>query len=130
MPKPRETVRDLYQEFGCTAVIRPFTYRDEVTGETISVTISPQYSILMPGVASGSHHRKGEEIKPLGGGGGGGGGAGADDPLIAALIQKLPPAGTDWSTDERIAWLQLMVMGFQVAYGPKEQISVSKEAAN
>lgn len=88
--------------------------------------------LVMPGVASGSHHRKGEEIKPLGGGGGGGvgGGAGADDPLIAALIQKLPPAGTDWSTDERVAWLQLMIMGFQVAYGPKEQITVNKEAAN
>jgi hypothetical protein len=85
--------------------------------------------LVMPGVASGGHHRKVDE-KPLGGGGGGGGGAGADDPLIAALIQKLPPAGTDWSTDERVAWLQLMIMGFQVAYGPKEQISVSKEAAN
>jgi hypothetical protein len=39
-------MRDLYQEFGCTAVIRPFTHKDEVTGQTISVTISPQYSIL------------------------------------------------------------------------------------
>jgi len=89
--------------------------------------------LVMPGVASGSHHRKGDDIKPPGGGGGagsGGGGAGADDPLIAALIQNLPPAGTDWSTDERVAWLQLMIMGFQVAYGPKEQISVNKEAAN
>ena len=44
-----ETVRDLYQEFGCTAVIRPFSYKDEITGETVSVTISPQYSILTVG---------------------------------------------------------------------------------
>jgi hypothetical protein len=51
--------------------------------------------------------------------------------LISALIQKLPPAaGSDWSADERVAWLQLMIMGFQVGYGPKEQISVKKEAAN
>ena len=57
-------------------------------------------------------------------------GSGAGDPLIAALIQKLPPAGEDWSADERVAWVQLMIMGFQVAYGPKEQISVKKEAAN
>jgi hypothetical protein len=42
-------MKDLYQEFGCTAVIRPFTHKDEVTGETISVTISPQYSILTVG---------------------------------------------------------------------------------
>lgn len=44
-----EKVRDLYQEFGCTAVIRPFTHADEVSGQTISVTISPQYSILRVG---------------------------------------------------------------------------------
>jgi len=49
MSERRETVRDLYQEFGCTAIIRPFTYRDETTGETVSVTISPQYSILTVG---------------------------------------------------------------------------------
>ena len=42
-------MRDLYQEFGCTAVIRPFTHRDEVTGQTVSVTISPHYSILTVG---------------------------------------------------------------------------------
>jgi hypothetical protein len=42
-------MKDLYQEFGCAAVIRPFTHKDEVTGETISVTISPQYSILTVG---------------------------------------------------------------------------------
>jgi hypothetical protein len=42
-------MRDLYQEFGCTAVIRPFTHKDEVTGQTVSITISPQYSILTVG---------------------------------------------------------------------------------
>jgi hypothetical protein len=42
-------MRDLYQEFGCTAVIRPFTHQDMVTGQTISVTISPYYSILTVG---------------------------------------------------------------------------------
>ena len=30
-------------------MIRPFTYKDEITGETVSVTISPQYSILTIG---------------------------------------------------------------------------------
>jgi hypothetical protein len=42
-------MRDLYQEFGCTAVIRPFTHKDEVTGQSVSVTISPQYSVLTVG---------------------------------------------------------------------------------
>jgi hypothetical protein len=49
MPYVGEKVRDLYQEFGCTAVIRPFTLRDETTGQTVAVTISPQYSILRVG---------------------------------------------------------------------------------
>ena len=49
MPHVAEKIRDLYQEFGCTAVIRPFTHKDEVSGQTISVTISPQYSILRVG---------------------------------------------------------------------------------
>jgi hypothetical protein len=47
MSEPKEI--DLYQEFGCTAIMRPFTYKDGMTGETISVTISPQYSVLTIG---------------------------------------------------------------------------------
>ena len=42
-------MRDLYQEFGCTAVIRPFIHKDEVSGQTVSITISPQYSVLTVG---------------------------------------------------------------------------------
>jgi len=42
-------MRDLYQEFGVNAVIRPFTLKDEVTGQTVSVTISELYSILTVG---------------------------------------------------------------------------------
>lgn len=42
-------MRDLYQEFGCTAIIRPFTHEDEITGQTISITISSRYSILSIG---------------------------------------------------------------------------------
>jgi hypothetical protein len=49
MPHVAEKIRDLYQEFGCTAVIRPFSHKDGVTGQTVSVTISPQYSILRVG---------------------------------------------------------------------------------
>jgi hypothetical protein len=40
------------------------------------------------------------------------------DPLIAALIQKLPPAGTrEWKAQERIMWLQMAAMAFQMVYG-------------
>lgn len=85
--------------------------------------------LVMPGVASGSHHRKGDEIKPPGGGGGGDGDGGSDDPLIAALIQKLPKQGP-WSIDERVNWLKLLTMAFQMTYGQEEEIEIKKESAN
>lgn len=60
----------------------------------------------------------------------GGGGDGPDlDPLIAALIQKLPPAGTtDWPIGDRVMWLQMAAMAFQMAYGPTAPIKI--EAAD
>jgi hypothetical protein len=53
--------------------------------------------LVMPGV----DHRKPNEHKL--GGSSEGGNSESDDPLISALIQKLPPTGTDWSADERVA---------------------------
>jgi hypothetical protein len=58
------------------------------------------------------------------------GGGGGKDPLIAALIQKLPDTGTDWSADDRVMWLQMIAMAFQMAYGQKEAIKITKEAAH
>jgi len=56
----------------------------------------------------------------------GGGGGGGKDPLLAALIQKLPPTGTDWSADDRVMWLQMISMAFQMTYGQKESIEIKK----
>lgn len=39
------------------------------------------------------------------------------DPLIAALIAKLPQGGTDWPVDQQTAWLNLMAMAFGAVYG-------------
>lgn len=39
------------------------------------------------------------------------------DPLMAALIAKLPPAGSDWPVDQQAAWLRLMAMAFGTVYG-------------
>jgi hypothetical protein len=58
-------------------------------------------------VAVGSPQNNGDQ-KPRGN-------SGSDAPLIAALIQKLSAPGTNWSVDERMAWMQLMITGFQVA---------------
>ena len=46
--------------------------------------------------------------------------------LLGELIQKLPAPGTDWSADERVAWLQLMLPAVQKNKSPLSK----KEAAN
>ena len=39
------------------------------------------------------------------------------DPLLAALIAKLPAADTEWSEEKQIGWLKLMAMAFATVYG-------------
>ena len=58
-----------------------------------------------------------------------GGGSGPDDPLIQALIQKLPHTGP-WAVDERVTWLKMLAMAFQITYGQEQNIEIKKEAAN
>lgn len=41
----------------------------------------------------------------------------AQDPLLAALIAKLPPSGDDWPVERQLAWLKLMAMAFGTVYG-------------
>lgn len=40
------------------------------------------------------------------------------DPLLSAVVGKLPAAGTEWSHAEREAWFELMRNVVDVAYGP------------
>ena len=58
-----------------------------------------------------------------------GGGSGPDDPLIQALIQKLPLAGP-WTADERVTWLKMSAMAFDITYGHEPNIEIKKVAAN
>jgi hypothetical protein len=51
------------------------------------------------------------------------------DPLLAALIAKLPADADQWPRGDRIAWLQMMAMAFNVVYGPCGGIHVAPEAA-
>lgn len=39
------------------------------------------------------------------------------DPLIGALIAKLPKLGEEWPVDQQIGWLRLMAMAFGNVYG-------------
>lgn len=43
--------------------------------------------------------------------------SGANDPLLSALVDKLPPAGTSWSAADRQAWLTMCANAFDVVYG-------------
>jgi hypothetical protein len=54
-----------------------------------------------------------------------GSGGGPSDPLIAALIQKLPDKGP-WTSDDRVMWLQMVAMVFQMAYGLDTAIDIRK----
>jgi hypothetical protein len=57
------------------------------------------------------------------------GGGGGKDPLISALIQKLPGKGP-WTADERVTWLKMLAMAFQITYGQEAEITIKKEAAS
>jgi hypothetical protein len=47
------------------------------------------------------------------------------DPLLAALIKKLPAAGSQWAVSDRIMWLKMAAMAFQMVYkGDGESISI------
>jgi hypothetical protein len=85
--------------------------------------------LVMPGVAPGAMPAKSKEKDKSGEGQHhhGGNGGGPQDTLIQALIEKLPPAGP-WSADERVNWLKLLTMAFQIAYGQVEEIEIKKPA--
>jgi hypothetical protein len=82
--------------------------------------------LVMPGFV-----QRGEKVsepeKKDGGGGGNGGNGGDIDPVIAALIDKLPKKGP-WPLDDRIMWLQMLSMAIQLAYGQEGMIEIKKAA--
>ena len=53
------------------------------------------------------------------------------DRLLAALIAKLPAPGCEWERSERVAWLRMMAMAFDVVYGRCAPVPVAPiEAAD
>ncbi len=51
------------------------------------------------------------------------------DRLLVALIAKLPMEIAQWPRADRIAWLQMIAMAFDVVYGPCGGIRVAAEEA-
>jgi hypothetical protein len=48
-------------------------------------------------------------------------GAEVPDPLIQALVDKLPKPDTIWSIDDRAKWLKAAAMAFNLVYRTAEQ---------
>lgn len=42
---------------------------------------------------------------------------GATDPMMSALIAKLPPPGSSWPVDKRTSWMQMLWLTFDLVYG-------------
>jgi hypothetical protein len=80
--------------------------------------------LVMPATAAREQVR--EDERPREEDSTGGGGGGPNDPLIKALIQKLPTKGT-WAADERVTWFKMMAMAFQMTYGQEPEIKITKE---
>jgi hypothetical protein len=54
----------------------------------------------------------------------------AVDPLVSALIKKIPPTGTEFTREARIRWLQMMEMALQDAYGEVTPISIGASVSS
>jgi len=50
------------------------------------------------------------------------------DPLIAAMIAKLPNGG-EWPVDRQLAWLNLMAMAFGTVYGGDAAAQLGNKAS-
>ena len=46
------------------------------------------------------------------------------DPVVDALIDRLPRQGATWPLEQRLVWLRMMVMGFDLAYGIEAPIEI------
>jgi hypothetical protein len=76
--------------------------------------------LVMPaGAPEKSGQAKSEDGRPAdlkGGGGGRGDGGGTTHPFIQGLLQKLPPAESQWDDAERVKWLDAAVRIFDLMY--------------
>jgi hypothetical protein len=82
---------------------------------------------VKPGIAMREEGGRQDQNEQPGGGGDGGTG-GPNDPLVKALIQTMP-AQRPRSVDERMNWLKLLTMAFQMTYGQEPEIEVKKKEA-
>jgi hypothetical protein len=75
---------------------------------------------IKPGFGSAKEGDAAAPSKQIDGGGGGGGGAGGGylnlDPLLLALLKKIPESGTAWPAAQRIRWFRTFAMNVSQIY--------------
>jgi hypothetical protein len=45
---------------------------------------------------------------------------------LASAPDKLPKGETEWPAEQRVTWLQMIAMAFDLAYGPAEKIHIGQ----
>jgi hypothetical protein len=85
--------------------------------------------LVAPGVVSGLQEPEDEKPGDEDHGNGGGTGGGTGNGVLDALLHALPKAGTEWSADERVSWLQMVAMAMNMAYGKGEALIEVKKVA-
>jgi hypothetical protein len=98
--------------------------------------------LVMPGFVpldAGLNDTAGEANNGGGGGVGGGTGGGGDDdlhldPLLLALLKKIPEAGKDWPAAQRLRWFRTFAMNVSQIYDEEAmepvELKIDLEAAN
>jgi len=84
--------------------------------------------LVMPGLPLRDEKTAGDKKEANGNGNGSEGGGGGLDPLVRAIIDKLPKKGP-WKVADRVMWFQMLAMACQMAYGPEPQIEIKVQDA-
>jgi hypothetical protein len=83
--------------------------------------------LVMPGIAPGRDAQRDEEKSrdDFGGSGGSGGSEGLDlDPLLIALLKKIPPADKGWPAANRVRWFRTFAMNVSQIYDAEDSSPV------
>lgn len=76
--------------------------------------------LVLPAIKSADAKSEVPPPKDKGGGGGGGGGGEGDglalDPLLMALLKKIPAAGQEWPAPQRLRWFRTFAMNVSQVY--------------
>lgn len=76
--------------------------------------------LVLPGFAPGQQEQK-PEVKTRTGGGDGDGTGGLDlDPLLVALLKKIPASGSEWPGPQRARWFKTFAMNVSQIYDADE----------